>query len=99
MIDQPFVRSACASTQFSHVNIGTGPFDGLQLWTSRSVEGLRHRSRNSDGVSPSGEVDLARVGRFKRAGAVARSVRQDELERDGERRDPRDEKAEPGRAR
>jgi hypothetical protein len=39
LIDHPFVRSACASTQFSHVNIGTGPFHGLQLWTSRSVEG------------------------------------------------------------
>jgi len=38
LIDQPLVRNACASTQFSHVNIGTGPFDGFQLWTSRSVE-------------------------------------------------------------
>ena len=33
-------------------------------------KGLRHLSRNSDGVSPSGEADLAGLGRFKRAGAA-----------------------------
>ena len=65
LIDQPFVRSACASTQFSHVNIGTGPFDGQQLWTSRTLEGapppLPELRRC---VAEPGEVDLAGLGRF-----------------------------------
>jgi hypothetical protein len=57
VIDQPFVRSACASTQFSHVNIETG----------------RHLSRNSDGVSPTGEVDLAGAGVSNERGQLCSS--------------------------